>query len=63
MGYRVILLANSASLSVKNEQLIIDNGTVTKIPLEDIECIAADNLQLNVNAYLLMKFSEYAITF
>ena len=63
MGYRVIFLTNPIKLSVKNEQLVIDNGEITKIPLEDIECIAADNLQISVSAYLLMKFSEYAITF
>lgn len=63
MGYRVIFLANPIKLSVKNEQLLIDNGEITKVPLEDIECIAADNMQINVSAYLLAKFSEYAITF
>lgn len=42
MGYRVIFLANPVKLSVKNEQLLIDNGQITKIPLEDIECIVAD---------------------
>ena len=63
MGYRNIFLANAAKLSVKNEQLIIDNGEITKIPLEDIDCIAADNPQVTINGYLLAKFSEYAITF
>lgn len=63
MGYRVLFLANPIKLSVKNEQLIIDNGEITGIPLEDIECIVSDNLRINVTSYLLMKFSEYAITF
>lgn len=63
MGYRVLFLANPIKLSVKNEQLLIDNGEVTKVPLEDIECIVADIPQISVNVYLLMKFSEYAITF
>lgn len=63
MGYRVLFLTNPIKLSVKNEQLVIDNGEITKVPLEDIECIAADNLQISVNTYLLMKLSEYAITF
>lgn len=63
MGYRVLFLANPIKLSVKNEQLLIDNGEITKIPLEDIECVAADSQQINVSTYLLMKFSEYAITF
>lgn len=63
MGYRVIFLTNPVRLSVKDEQLIIDNGLKTRIPLEDIECIATDTMQLNINSYLLAKFTEYAITF
>lgn len=63
MGYRVLFLANPIRLSVKNEQLLIDNGEITRVPLEDIECVAADSLQINVSTYLLMKFAEYAITF
>lgn len=63
MGYRVIFLANPVKLSTKNEQLLIDNGEVTKVPLEDIECIVADTLQLNITARLLTKFAEYAISF
>ena len=63
MGYRVIFLTNPVKLSSKNEQLLIDNGEVTKIPLEDIECIVADTLQINLSARLLAKFAEYAITF
>lgn len=63
MGYRVLFLTNPARLSVKNEQLVIDNGETHKVPLEDIECIALDNMQINMNSYLLAKLSEYAITF
>ncbi len=63
MGYRVLFLSSPVKLSVKNEQLLIDNGKITKVPLEDIECIAADNLQVSLGTYLMMKFAEYAITF
>lgn len=63
MGYRVVFLANPVRLSVKNEQLLIDNGEITKIPLEDIECIVADSQQVTLNTYLMTKFCEYAITF
>lgn len=63
MGYRNIFLVNAVRLSVKNEQLLIDNGEVVKVPLEDIECIVCDSLQVNVTSYLLMKFNEYSITF
>lgn len=63
MGYRIIFLTNPAKLSIKNEQLLIDNGEITKIPLEDIECIMCDTAQVNLNAYLTAKLCEYAITF
>ena len=63
MGYRVIFLANPVKLNVKNEQLLIDNGEITKIPLEDIECVVADTMQLNINARVLSKFAEYAVSF
>lgn len=53
MGYRVIFLANPVKLSVINEQLLIGNGEITKIPLEDIECIVADTMQLNISARVL----------
>lgn len=63
MGYRNIFLTNPVKLSVKNEQLVIDNGVITKVPLEDIECIIADNSSVSVSTYLMSKFMEYAITF
>lgn len=62
MGYRVIFLINPARLYVKNQQLVIDNGDVFKVPLEDIECIAIDSMQITMNSYLLSRLSEYAIT-
>ena len=63
MGYRVIFLTKGCRLSVKDEQLLIDNGDVARIPLEDIGCIVADSAQVSLNNYLLMKFAEYAIAF
>ena len=32
MDYRVLFLANPVKLSVKNEQLMIDNGEITRVP-------------------------------
>lgn len=63
MGYRVLFLANPVKLNIKNEQLLIDNGEVVRIPMEDIECIVADTTQLNITAYLLTKICEYNISF
>ena len=58
-----VVFGKSVKLSVKNEQLMIDNGEITRFPLEDIECIVCDMPQLNITARLLTKFAEYAITF
>ena len=58
----MLFLANPLKLSVKNSQLVIGNGQITKIPLEDIQCIAIDNPQVELNLYLFSKLSEYAIT-
>lgn len=63
MGYRVIFLTKGYRLSVKDEQLMIDNGDVARIPLEDIGCIVADSPQISLNNYLLMKLAEYAIAY
>ncbi len=62
MGYRVIFLANPIKLSVKNEQLIIDNGEISSVPLEDIECVVADNRQITFSTHLLSRLAEHGIT-
>lgn len=63
MGYRIIFISNPCRLSVKNEQLLIDNGDMAQISLEDIECIVADSMQITFNSFLLVKLAEYKITF
>lgn len=63
MGYRIIFITNPCTLHIKNEQLIVDNGDKASIPLEDIECIAADNMKISYNTYFLTKAAEYGITF
>lgn len=62
MGYRNIYLQNPAKLSVKNQQLIIQTDKIHSIPLEDINCVVIDNLQISLTGYLINKFSENAIT-
>lgn len=62
MGYRNLFLQNTVKLSVKNEQLVIDGEQRRTVPLEDIECIAMDNLQCVLTAYTVMKLAEHGIT-
>ncbi len=63
MGYRIIFITNPCTLSVKNEQLVVDSAERISIPLEDIECIATDNMRIGYNTYFLTKAAEYGITF
>ncbi|WP_290459402.1 MULTISPECIES: hypothetical protein [Clostridia] len=39
MSFRSVIISNSATLSVKNNNLIINNGEEFKIPIEDISVL------------------------
>ncbi len=62
MGYINIYIKNGAHVSVKNEQLVLENET-QKIdyPLEDISSVMIENLATTISTYALSKFSENGI--
>lgn len=62
MGYRNLFLSTPAKLSIKNGQLLVDNGAVRSIPLEDIECIVFDNPQAELSVACMSKIAAYGIT-
>lgn len=62
MGFRNIYIANQASLSIQHEQLVIKNEHKYTIPLEDIATVLIENLQAEITAYTLSKFSQHNIT-
>lgn len=59
MAYRVIMIENSISLSIKLNNLIIykDEQEIW-IPLEDISIIVIDNLRISITLRTLCAFSE-----
>ena len=61
MAYRNIFIANTATLSTKNEQLIIDNGEVFSFPIEDLRCVLIDDYRSTVSASVLSKFAEAGV--
>lgn len=61
MGYKNIMISNSVKLSVKNQQLQINGVEEVRIPLEDINCILIENMNVSLSAYLLQVCSEYGI--
>ena len=60
-GYRSIVLANPAKLSVRNNSLAIDNGEVSLIPLEDIRCLMLENRQITLSSALLSRLAGEGI--
>lgn len=58
MGYRNIFIQNNVSLTYKNNNLVVDNGSVNNIPIEDVNSVVLENLKSNVSTYLLSKISE-----
>lgn len=62
MAYRNIFIANTAKLSTKNEQLIVDNGEVFSFPIEDIRCVLIEDYRSTITTALISKFAEAGVT-
>ena len=62
MAYRNVFIANTAKLSAKNEQMIVDNGEVISIPIEDLRCVLIEDYRCVISAALLSKFSKAGVT-
>lgn len=62
MAYRNIFIANTAKLSAKNEQLIVDNGEIFSFPIEDVRCVLIEDYRSTVSTALLSKFAEAGVT-
>jgi len=62
MAYRNIIVANSATLTSKNNQLIIENDYQnSSIPIEDISCIILESQHVSINSFVLSKLSEFGV--
>lgn len=62
MAYRNIFIANTAKLTTKNEQLIVDNGESFSFPIEDIRCVLLDDPHSIVSASVISKFAQAGVT-
>lgn len=61
MSFRSIIISNSASLSVKNASLLINNGNEFLIPMEDISVLVIEGVSVNLTNKLLSKLSEFNV--
>lgn len=61
MSFRSIIISNSASLSLKNNNLLINNGNEFLIPIEDISVLVIEGVSVNLTNRLLSKLSEYGV--
>lgn len=57
MKYRNIFIANRAHLSTKNNCLLIDNGELDSVPIEDIRCVLVESRQTTLSVALLSKLA------
>lgn len=62
MAYRNIFIANTAQLTTKNEQLIVDNGEIFSFPIEDIRCVMVEDYRSTLSTALISKFANAGVT-
>lgn len=62
MAYKNLFIANTARMSTKNEQLIVDNGEVFSFPIEDIRCVLIEDNRSTLSTSLISKFAEAGVT-
>lgn len=61
MGFQNIMIGSNAKLNIKNQQLVIDNGEITTIPLEDINTLLIESRAVTVSTYLLTAAAEAGV--
>ncbi|MDU6295370.1 type II CRISPR-associated endonuclease Cas1 [Clostridium celatum] len=61
MSFRSVIISNPASLSVKNNNLIINNGEEFKIPIEDISVLVIESVAVKFTSRLLSDLSENSV--
>lgn len=61
MGFQNIMISSNAKLNIKNQQLVIDNGEISTIPLEDINTLLIESRAVTVSTYLLTAAAEAGV--
>lgn len=61
MSFRSVIISNPATLNVKNNNLIINNGEEFKIPIEDISVLVIESIAVKLTSRLLSSLSESSV--
>ena len=62
MSYRNVVVTQNARMSIKNQQLVLDNGNgEVAIPLEDINVLMIEDRSVTVSAYLLQMAADVGV--
>lgn len=61
MPYRNVFITNSSKLSLKNNQLLVNNGDVFVFPIEDIRSVVIENQQTLLTSALISKLSSSGV--
>lgn len=58
MAYVNVLISNAARLSFKNNNLVIKQDEEVTIPLDDINIIVVESLEVNISSYLISECAQ-----
>lgn len=61
MGYRNIIIESNASLSLKNDQLIIETQESFSLPIEDINSVLIESRQASISTALLSFLAQNGV--
>lgn len=61
MSFRSIIISSSSELSLKNNNLLINNGQEYQVPIEDISVLMLEANSVRMTSRLLTKLSEYNV--
>ncbi len=61
MGFRNIMVSSPAKLRIEHAQLCIDNIASHRVPLEDINSLLIENMQVSISAYTLQALASSGV--
>lgn len=61
MGYRSVVITNPATLTFKNNRLVIETWEKNEIPLEDIRCLMLESSRVTLTSALIARLGEAGV--
>lgn len=61
MSFRTIVINNRSKLDYELNYLVVKNENVTKIPMQEINCLIVNNIQSSITTYLIAKLIDAKI--